>query len=98
MVEMEPVGGVDPCLGYPLLDAVCDGKRRFPVGKGHLVSPLLHLSAQAHHGLGRPGPLPIAEKVEDLQSEAPLPLLGLPCPRVLALTKGDAGRRTGTPF
>jgi hypothetical protein len=70
MIQSKSIRGLHSGLEDPLLNTVLQGERRFSIGKGDIMSPLLQSLTEVQRRIGRTGPLPVAEKMKDLHSIA----------------------------
>ena len=68
MVQSKLIRGLHSRLENSLFNAVLQGNRRFPIGEGDVMSPLLQPLAEVQRWIGRTGPLPITEKMKDFHS------------------------------
>ena len=73
MVQSKLIRCLHSRLEDSLFNAVLQGNRRFPIGEGDVMSPLLQPLAEVQRWIGRTGPLPVAEKMKDFHSGALLP-------------------------
>jgi hypothetical protein len=65
MIQMKSIRRLYPCPEDPFLDAILNRKRRFPIGKGYLMSPLFQLFTEAYGWVSRTRPLPVAKKMKN---------------------------------
>jgi hypothetical protein len=71
VVQVKLMGGFDPFSQNAFFKAILDGKRRFLIGKGDIMPPLLQFPAETCHGVSGSCPFPIAKEVKDLHFGLP---------------------------
>jgi hypothetical protein len=85
VVQTKLIGGLDAFFQDSPLDTLINRVRRFSIGQGDIMTSFFKPFAEVYYRLGRPRPLPIAEKMKDLQS-------GFLCMPAPVPTEGGAGR------